>query len=34
MCEVRPWDWTNGGPPLWYGDSLVLTTANGVNPCC
>jgi Cu+-exporting ATPase len=31
--EVRPWDWTNLGPSLWYGDSLGLTTANGLNSC-
>ena len=31
--EVAPWDWTNWGPPFWYGDSLGLTTANGRNSC-
>jgi hypothetical protein len=29
--ELRPWDWTNWGPPSWYGDGLGLTTANGRN---
>jgi hypothetical protein len=32
-CEVRPWDWTNWGPPLWYGDSPGLATANSLNSC-
>ena len=31
--EVRPWDWTNWGPPLWYGDSPGLATANWLNSC-
>jgi len=27
--EVRPWDWTTWRRPLWYGDRIGLTTANG-----
>jgi hypothetical protein len=29
--EVRPWDWTNWGPSLWYGDRGGVTTANELN---
>jgi hypothetical protein len=29
--EVRPWDRTDQGPPLWSGDFLGLTTADGLN---
>jgi hypothetical protein len=28
---VRPWDWTNGLPSLWYGGRVGVTTANQLN---
>src|SRR5262249_10880303 len=28
-CEVRPWDWTNWGPLLWYVERIGLTTPKG-----
>ena len=29
-AEVRPWDWTNWGPPLGYGDRPGLHSMNEV----
>ena len=28
-----PWDWSDRGPPLWFGDSLDLPIAGGLIPC-
>ena len=30
---MRPWDWTNWGPPFWDGGKLGPTTSNGRDSC-